>query len=196
MKNLLGLLVAGIMFLSTAQANAATITFDDITTDPVASIDGVNYAGFQWHNLQVVNKDSISDPLSGLVNGVVSGKYSAQRVNSLFPSIMMESSGDFLFNGGYFTSTILGSSELFIKGYNNGSLVFTESVNINNLVPTLVSGLESHGLVDKVTFDNGPSCNVVMDNISYSTPVPEPGTAVMGLMGLMGLATRKKLKLA
>ncbi|KPC55453.1 PEP-CTERM sorting domain-containing protein [Amantichitinum ursilacus] len=107
----------------------------------------------------------------------------------------------FIFNGayiaGYFSDGYpLNADWVGITGYYNGQYV--GQVSINPYEDFKWTGGIS-GVVNQLVFDATPSRQIargwVLDAIDYQlTPVPEPETWVLALVGLVGIASRSRAK--
>jgi hypothetical protein len=121
----------------------ATLTFDDITSAPTATIpDG--YGVLDWTHFSVVDpiaygQSESSDcspnhPANGYVNGTISPRYVAYPPGG-GPGEVTAKGRTFNFISAYFTAA--NDKLMLVSGYNNGVLLYSRTFAINCDHPTL-----------------------------------------------------------
>ena len=165
--------------------STTTLTFDDITSAPTATIRN-GYGVLRWTHFGVVDPiaygQSVTGPCgpnghvaNGYVNGTVSPKYVAYSPGG-GPADVTATGRTFDFISAYFTAA--NDKEMRVFGYNNGTLLYTRIFPINCDSPTL---LEANFFgVDHVVFDsrNGTGGysplgdTFAMDNFKYKKNLP------------------------
>jgi len=198
-SRLLGAVCACLAILSFGKAQAAVLTFDDLT--PTTSINVIpnGYGGLDWNLMPYVNAP-IAAPLSGYNNGIVSGDYVAFSENNTLHTIT--SSSTFDFNGAYLTGAWRDGLNINIKGYDGVTLLYDTTVLANSDAPTWylldyigVDKLEfsSFGGVDNPAY-SGTGTQFAMDNFTFNSTVPIPASVWLfgsGLLGLIGVSRKK-----
>ncbi|HOY70198.1 MAG TPA: PEP-CTERM sorting domain-containing protein [Methylotenera sp.] len=179
-------------------ANAQTIHFDDLVGDLSPVTDGYN--GLNWN---ISNVTGVVDVNPFLIPGV---DYTGINNNALFnangfdgPNITILSSANgfnFDFLSGFWSAGLSGTADIYFEGYINNQLALTSATY--NLTGTSVSpialnwkGLDSFRIISTTS-------NVwIADNFEVNiqtSPVPEPSSAWLLSVGLIGMLTfRKKL---
>ena len=187
--------------LSANPAQAATITFDNVTNSQLDLI-GNQYEGFNWTNFGVI-KDGFYNN-SGYNNGIVSGEYTG--FNAWGQTATVSSNTLFDFNGAFLAAAWNNGLNIQVDGFRDGLNLFSKTVRVDTDAATW---FDFNFLdIDRVSFtsfggtDAGLDAGgnqLVIDNFTFndqptSQAVPEPGTiAALGLIGLGGLLTNKKL---
>ncbi|MER3494674.1 MAG: PEP-CTERM sorting domain-containing protein [Mastigocladus sp. ERB_26_2] len=191
------------MIVDTKQAQAVTITFDDLSgyQNPVAN----GYAGLNWENFYYLNTTSFTP--SGYVNGTVSRENVAY--NGFEKPVAISTVDDiFDFNSTYLTAAWNDSLTVLVEGFiggKSGQKKYSQTVILNTQSPTLFT-FDFQG-IDYLKFIssggnnagyNGKGTHFVMDNFTFNKktkPVPEPITTFGSLAaGGMGLALHRKSK--
>lgn len=190
------------MFASASQASTTLITFDDIP-NPAGQSDHVpsNYKGLTWTNILYVNPFNINATWSssGAANGIVSLSYDAVNVSGSPAEI--QSQTPFTLNSAYFAGVSNDGLQVTVKGELEGVITHTttftvnttgstrEIFNWNNIDTVLITA--TGGTHNSSVF-NGTS--FAMDNLIINSPVPEPETYAMLLVGLslVGFITRRR----
>jgi len=184
----------------TNTAQAAILSFDDFTTEPKTTL--TNYGGFQWTQTGVLDTSVYEHQISGYVNGVTSGNYVAFNT---YANLASASQSLFNFVGANFTAAWNDDLQLTVEGFLNGILTNSKTVTLQPVGTEAASRIDfNFNGIDELRFNSfggtlnptvgGAGCHFAMDDFEY-TPVPEPTTALLGLMGigsLLGRIRRKK----
>ena len=176
-------------------AGALVLTFDDIPGARFNTWENLvynGYGGLNWDQFYALSKYyQLGVPDSGYENGVVSGEYAAYNVDD---ATAMIGGIDFDFTGAYFTSAWDEDNILTITGYSSGAPQYRADVSMNTQEPVW---FQADWLgIDQLVFSTDKR-QLVMDNftINASSPVPEPGTMLLLVAGLIGLLTGNRKKL-
>ncbi|MEW6220649.1 MAG: PEP-CTERM sorting domain-containing protein [Thermodesulfobacteriota bacterium] len=190
-----GMMVAG----ASSLVEASVLNFENPQTDGTYEIaDG--YGGFDWNNMRVIDGPSVH-PVSGYTNGVVSGSQVAY--NSWAGMAITSRGSDFTFNGAYLTGAWNDGLQITVEGYDDGSLVYSNTVTASAYAPTYFAF--NYQNVDELRFSSfggvdagfpGGGTHFAMDNFTYNA-VPVPATFLLlgsGLAGLVGsrISRRKR----
>ena len=190
----------------TSNAQAAILTFDDITTAPEATI--TNYGGLQWTNTGVLDVTSYTYVPSGYQNANTSGDYVAYNK---YASVASVSTSVFDFVGANFTAAWNDDLNLLVEGLLNGVVTNTRTVTLQPVAPGAAARIDfNYNGIDQLRFTSfggtlnpafinvaptaGAGPHFAMDDFEYNTPVPEPSTALLGLMGIGSLFRRIRRK--
>jgi hypothetical protein len=107
-----------------------------------------------------------SDDGSGYDNSVVSGENVLVNGGGIFPVTITRTDGsDFDLASFYATSAWHSSQPLKVEGYNNGAILWSQEVTLNNTTPTLVTGEWTP--VDQIVISSpgvSSQANVAFDN--------------------------------
>ncbi|OGI04144.1 MAG: hypothetical protein A2Y25_05830 [Candidatus Melainabacteria bacterium GWF2_37_15] len=196
MKKLLtGALLTIALSFSIQSANAAVITFDSPAVEYDRIIQNGDY-GFNWQSMYILNPDA--DPyFSG--TGYDIGRISEKNVAYSNTNAYMYAIGDstFTLNNAWFTSAWQETDTLTVTAYLDGVFRGSKTVGLTNTAPLLVEFNFTN--IDEVVF-HADINQFVMDNLVYNegmgTPVPEPSSILLGLMGASSLLGLKKKKSA
>lgn len=182
-------------------AQAAVLTFDDVTIDDSGAIpDG--YGGLNWNDMGVYNAQQFEqlDLNTGWINGTVSGNYAA---HTGYEAIVSSSSSRFDFNSVSLTGLYNNALNILVEGFLGGALKYSQTVVVNTDAATFFnfdflgidqlkfasSGGTSSGFADLPYF--------AMDNFTITetapTSVPEPAS-VLGLLAVGTLGASSALK--
>ncbi|MGI6656181.1 MAG: PEP-CTERM sorting domain-containing protein [Desulfobulbus sp.] len=190
----IALCAATAFLLSPAAAKAFVLTFDDVPgADPYMTYNPIpnGYGGFDWdYSFRLAHKDQY--PGGGYVHGTVSGEWAAY--NALGTTVLISRQDTFHFTGAYFSSAFDLSQTLSLKGWRDGTELFSTALEIKNNASRWVqvdwSGID--------TLELGSSgWSFVMDDFTFNespNPVPEPGTMVLLASGLIVFMARVRSK--
>ncbi|WP_240142571.1 PEP-CTERM sorting domain-containing protein [Nitrosomonas oligotropha] len=188
--------------VSTTNANADLITFDDIKVDSFGSV-GIpsGYHGFDWHNFYVNNGKS-SYPGTGYEHGTVSPSNAAfngdgdpASISSRFYYFDLES---------VYITKAWHNGWTHFEGFIGDTLTYSKDVFSDTITPDLLT-FNWAGMTKLTMSDGNLSGQTVLDNMAFTfgepipipdpipdpipLPVPEPSTYAMLLagLGLLGL---------
>jgi hypothetical protein len=189
-----------------AIAQPQLLTFDDLATP----YDGyeyrapmTTYGGLQWFNFYVFDAtDSLHYQNSGYPAGLVSGKNLA--FNWFGNPAHFSSSTPFNLNSAYLTAAWNIGLNVEVRGYTGSTLAYDQSVVIGTSGPTFVTFdlvgvtevdfISSGGTPDPRFVGTGAGTHFAVDNLNVTT-VPEPGPAILALLGC-ALAVARKTRTA
>lgn len=198
MKKFIATLILFLTFSGVANAATVTVDFEDVD----ASTDGYtilnDYAGAIWNNFGVLNTVSYD---SDYAAAAVSPVQIAYNVDALSPaSIVFDSAVDFV--QAYFAPSAGALNNPFDTIINwtlgdgsTGTDTITLAFDVTGKPigqwwkPT--GGIQN---LSSLTFATNPYDYFGIDNITYSTPVPEPTSVALGLISLVGLFGARKRK--
>jgi VCBS repeat-containing protein len=155
-------------------ANEATtalvVNFEDLPP-PTNSFQSIpdGYHNFVWHVPSSTNLYDL-DSNGFLGTGYSAGNIGPGHVVAFTPfalqpiDIHKTDSSSFVFDGVYLTSAWDATQQVTLKGYNNGVLVGSDTVTINNLAPTLTH--ENWGPINDLVISNTGS-QLVLDNFMF-----------------------------
>ena len=181
--------------LAGSSVNAALITFDDLTADPIPNA----YAGLSWNNFSALNATTFSGNPSGYLVGLVSPDFVAYNPFGTPASFGMEPG--FVVNSFYLTAAWNDDLDVLIEGLLDGTPVVSTSIQIDSTIQSLVtlnwSGIDEVRLITSGGVDNpsfsGGGTHFTMDNLVINSEfqeVPEAGTWFAGAtVALIGGAT-------
>ena len=202
------IIIAALLAAAAVPSAAVTITFDDIANTVATPVSPPNvlYNGYLWSNFYVFDSAYfVSLPIGG-PTGYGAGTISPNSVAYNFGGpATVHSTQDFYVNSGYFTGAWRDGLTVNIDGFNNGQLVFSQSLIVSSTTPSFVNF--AHIAVDSVEFTSsggihnplyrtGDGDNFALDNLTLST-VPEPASWAFMLAGftLVGGALRRRASL-
>jgi len=175
------LLIAVLLtFYSFSAGHSAVLTFDDLPNSTTLLPSG--YGGFTWNN------SSLSFEAFALVSGsqCVSGWQGGEWPNYWW-SISSEALFDF--EGAYFTGVYPNYGDrITLNAYNGGEQIWSGKFDIG-LSPTWVKP-DLHD-VEKIEIISSDGFPIYMDNFTYAmvtSPIPEPSTFVLMVIGFIGMA--------
>lgn len=182
--NLRRVAVAAAIALVSPLASATVLTFDDIGSDGFVPS---NYGGLDWSASSWFAYAGEQAPFSAH-----SGDYRATvgwdgSVDTSAVSFLAAST----FDGAWFAG-FEGVSVAFDLYYQGALVGSSASLGLSGTSSFLSSGYA--GLVDRVTIRSNDHANFVMDDFTFSAPVPEPESIAMMLagLGLVGAAARRR----
>jgi hypothetical protein len=189
------ILGCSLALLIASSTKALTLTFDDITTENIWIVpDG--YGGLDWINFAV--EDGTNNPGSGYYNGVVSGRYVAWNNGALQATVSASDYPVFSFRSAYLTAAWNNDLNIRVRGMRFNSVQYDTTVTVDTAGPTLFNFdyfnvthliFDSYGGVDDPGL-SGMGTHFAMDQMTIET-VPEPGTGLLVIAGLLGLASRR-----
>jgi len=168
---------------STLSAYAATVdvNFDNLMGDNLPVPDG--YGDITWYGAWTHY---------GFDQPPYNAHTPPQRVyTGLADSKFTFDNAPVAFDGAWFAGPITTTVEF--QGYLNNALVFTSAVLTTSDVPTFLSS-GYNGAVDRVDVVSNAPDFYIMDDVTYETGIPEPGSLILmgtGLAGLAGYIRRK-----
>ena len=184
--------------LQLGNANAAILSFDDVTADAEAAI-AVGYAGLNWSNFWVQNPQlgQVANFDSGFYHGVVSADYSAFNADGGPATIRSDSLFDF--RSAYFASASRWGMQITATGYRNGDPLYQRQLLVNTDTAQLFNlnfaGIDTLEFVASGGEDYlGAGFHFTLDNAEIAAPVPLPAAVWLfgaGLAGLLGQIRRK-----
>lgn len=192
-KFLLSLLFTLLFFSNNIKTQAAVIGFDDCTTGEYATLG--EYEGFIWGNMGIWNSFGSWYPNTGVEYGNVSPNYVAlHNMHNTYNSYVRSHTGTYFdYTGGYYTLAYYDSKPIKLVGSKDGEEKYTQIINIVNNKPTpIVSNFYN---IDKVDFILAGDYldYIIIDDFTVNepftpTPVPEPSSIILGLLGFSGAA--------
>lgn len=185
------LILAAVVLACLLPLSAGVLTFDDTTANVQLP---AGYGGFNWDsNFYVYDS---SDYVSGYGN-TYTFPSDPNAVYNAFGVLTMSVTGTpFMFDGAYFTGWAADNSyasytatSISIDGYLGGNLVGT----VSTLLPAdSFVWLGADMMVDTLVFTSSADGNWwLMDNFTYNSAIPEPGTLLLCAAGLVLAGTLK-----
>ena len=174
--------IAVTMLCAAMAAHASVLTFDELAvTGPNTAVPN-GYGGFNWNNMWVTNGDDY--PGSSYSAGAVSGRNVAYNGYSELATVELSSTDKFDLTSAYFTSAWENDNILTVKGFSNGSMLYSSTHTINTSGPLFI---EFNYLdVDSVWFTT-TKYQFAMDNmcVNESPNVPEMNPSMLAALGLV-----------
>ena len=159
-------------------ASATVLTFDDIATDGFVA---ANYGGLDWSAgdwFAFGGEQAPFTPHSGSVR-IASGFGDADAATAIGLGAGQ------IFQGAWFAG--YDDVDVTFKLYEHGTLVATSATLATSATPTwLASGYS--GQVDEVIVSSADQGAWVLDDLTFSAAVPEPGSMALVTSGLLALA--------
>lgn len=198
-KTLLVLFITVILISCASNAKAATLYFDEFdlknSYKRLNALDK-NYGGFGWSSFSnLIDKDYKKNVPGHVDNGYNKGAVSGENsfFNGYSNDITITRNEIFDFVGAYFTSAAFGAYNVTLFGYQEDGNILMKKLDLNTDATPKYFNVDFKG-IEKLTIE---SSNIfVMDNFEYNTitPVPEPSSFLLGLLGIGGLFGIKKRK--
>ncbi len=188
------LVALSLVFSAPLAAQASTLDFEDLSH--MTEIAG-GYAGLNWSNFGVYDSSYGPTP-SGYVTADTKVAFNRMGQSASFSSDI-----DFTLDSLSLTAAWNNGLTVLIKGWNDGAVAFTTTVELTTTAITRLA-LNWSG-IDKVSFHasggidagyNGSGTHFALDNLTLGTvaPVPLPAGAPLLLLGLgaLGVAARRR----
>jgi hypothetical protein len=172
-------------------SHAAVVTFDDLSPSTYQQLTN-GYAGLNWGNVYAIKGDIY--PATGYANGVVSGSNAAFNAYGYDATISATSSDGFDLYSAYFTAAVASSLTITANAVFEDGATASTTFTVNQTTPTYEVFDWSDVATVTFTAGNAYGDQFVVDNLTTTSPVPEP--ASLGLMlagiGLAAAARRRK----
>lgn len=191
-KVALALLAAGTLAMS-AHAAIVVMSFEDLVANPATDFVAVpdGYQGLNWHGVRVFNPalwgggvyNDIYD--QGIADGTV--------VATNLPDMTISSDAPFDFIGAFLSSAEARPMSVEVFGTLKGAARYAQSYELDDLTGRFYD-FNFVG-VDRLTFVASPVVpRFSMDNFTINTPVPEPATYALVLIGAAGLGLARSVR--
>ncbi|MGI0119196.1 PEP-CTERM sorting domain-containing protein [Zooshikella sp. RANM57] len=181
-----------------ASAQAGVITFDDL--DPGTSETALpqGYGGFSWSRngsapIVAYSREYV-ETNSGYTTGVTSGSNAIFNAYGAGPAIFdwLNQDSTFDFIGANFTSAWNDQDIMFAGWRDNQQVYLSDRFNIGTDVPLSVR-LDWHNIDRLVIYsENQSEYQWVMDDFNYNVRVPEPATALLFGVTLLGMSQLRR----
>ncbi len=190
------LVLAATVMACLLPVSAGVLDFDDILTNGGNAPMPASYGGFAW-GLSDFQVESWNQYSTNYLNTYPfpSGSNAVYNNSGLLQVSM--SGAPFIFNGAYFSGwddengTFFSTATLVsVSGYLGGNLVGTAATALP--VDSFIWLDANMGPVDELVFTSSGSGKWwLMDNFTYQSTVPEPGSLLLCVAGLAVAATLK-----
>ena len=188
-------------FLVAGAANAAVLDFEDISVaggfTPGSKYLPSVYDGFTWSGVGgdtaswIVTSTTVSNYFPGFT-GVAAHSGTTYAWSNANNILIMSSAGSFNLDSLWARSAQFGNSAV-LHGFIGSSEIYTETLNLTNSYQLFA--LNFVGITSWSVTDHGT--NILIDDITVTTAVPEPSTWAMMIVGFAGvgfMAYRRKSK--
>lgn len=176
-----------------ARAVTTTLTFGDASGAPFVSLSASQYGGFNWsfegNEIASINVPAwLPSNMNGWFAGVgctpggsAAGCIGAYNSGHASPTAISRAE-PFILNQFDLTSS-LGSQVVEVRGYRQGQLQFDQALALTEQRMTVVLNWTNIDQLRIRSLDPVNSSSWVMDNVTYTAPVPEPAIALYLLTG-------------
>jgi hypothetical protein len=210
-KSFWGMIVVLIMLFGLFdKAYAVVLDFEGVPTSEFPFIPN-GYGGLNWDNMIFTNKDM--DPglyneslpwYSGIRYGIVSGTQLA-RNNMANPTTIYSNPGEYFdFNSAYFTSARQHNMFIDVIGFRDGTQIYDKMITVDTYSATNFVFdyksidklyIASYGGTPDLTKPDTYFHDFLMDDFNYSSPVPEPSSLLMTMIGIYFLVMARRRKI-
>jgi len=155
-----------LQFVTSARADAETLTFDDLSSGPDWALIQNGYGRLQWNNFGVFN--GWNRPVR---EGYRTGTVSLENVafNLFGDPASIRSGTAFALNSAYLTAAFVNGMQIRLQGWVGTTLAYDNTYTVSTTAPTLIQF--NYVGIDRVTFIASPSSPFVMDNLVVTVPV-------------------------
>ena len=184
------LAIAGLLAVTSWQAGATVITFDDLGSSAGGTPIANGYQGLNWNNFYFLST-ALYGVQSGYINGTVSGPNVA--FNAGGSEAITSSGAAFDLDSAYLTGAWNNGLQVQVIGKSGATVLYNNTYTVNETGPSLINfnylGVTEVDFISSGgTHVNGLSGNgehFAMDNLAINEPVPEPTTVIVGALLLL-----------